>query len=303
MQRKRHGPFCLVSRGHWPLSGRSPGRPAPGTRRGCRHASGPRRKPSRAAGASGYCWPGSRVRAAPPPAGRPANQRVAAVADPGSMGRFRSHASRVRRDTSAAAWVTSRTSTRRRRGISSWSGMRACSSCPMGPARWYRVRPRSLGRVEEPSVPRGHGGATLGPQGDEKRRATMNRHRAGRDGRVHPGRPAAARPAARQQVRAAGRAPVGRRLAVLDDRGPAVCGGYPDDRAGVCRGLDGPGGRRHRHAPPPPTPDRELRPVRAAPDQHRFPGQQGGADGSCVRGPAAQAIHRHAGRSCWMMPR
>jgi MFS family permease len=50
------------------------------------------------------------------------------------------------------------------------------------------------------------------------------RHRAGRDGRVHPGRPAAARPAARQRLRAAGRSPVGRRLPVLDDRGLAVCG-------------------------------------------------------------------------------
>jgi MFS family permease len=96
------------------------------------------------------------------------------------------------------------------------------------------------------------------------------RHRAGRAGRVHPGRPAAARPAAWQRLRAAGWAPVGRRLPVVGNRGSAVCSGCPSGRVGLCRGLDGPRGRRHRLAPPSRGPGRELRPVRAASDQHRL---------------------------------
>ena len=49
----------------------------------------------------------------------PADQAVAAIATPGSTGKCRSRASWMRRDTSLAAVVTSRTSARRRRGISS----------------------------------------------------------------------------------------------------------------------------------------------------------------------------------------
>src|SRR4029450_981441 len=80
------------------------------------------------------------------------------------MGRFTARASWIRSLTLAAAWVMSRTSTRRRRGISSLSGMRATPRVPGGRRGDSRAAPltysgrdvgRTPGAATRPATQRG----------------------------------------------------------------------------------------------------------------------------------------------------
>jgi hypothetical protein len=102
----------------------------------------------------------------------PADQGVAGFPDAGSIGRFTARASWIRSPTLAAAWVTSRTSTRRRREISSMSGMRhpLVSRAPGAVmSRAGAADVRRTGESGGAGPRRGH----TGPQKEQKRPANL----------------------------------------------------------------------------------------------------------------------------------